>query len=214
MRIVLIEDDHGLGASLEEYLGVRGFTVEWFSDERLFDTGRAGYFDAMVLDLILKHGRGEDLLADLRGEGFRLPVLVLTAKTDLQDKKQCFELGADDYLTKPFEPLELVLRLKALLRRDGLTDRISIGDAEIDLDTGVIKKNEQEESLSAKAWEVLRLLIRHQGRLVPKEEILQAVWPDVTVGDDVIRHYIGEIRKVIPPESIVTYKARGYRLDI
>ncbi|MFO7818333.1 MAG: response regulator transcription factor [Desulfovibrionales bacterium] len=214
MRVLLIEDDPSLGASLEEYLRSRGFDIQWLADDREFNAESAAGFDVLVLDLILKHGRGEDLLRSLRSAGYKLPVLVLTAKADLGDKKLCFELGADDYLTKPFEPLELVLRIKALLRRDGRNEEVIIGDARIDLNAQIITRNGREEDLPAKAWELLKLLIRYRGELVPKNVMLQTVWPDVTVGDDVVRHYIGEIRKVIPPESIVTHKARGYRLDI
>ena len=214
MRVLLLEDDPSLGASLEEYLRSRGFDIQWLADDREFNAESAAGFDVLVLDLILKHGRGEDLLRSLRSAGYKLPVLVLTAKADLGDKKLCFELGADDYLTKPFEPLELVLRIKALLRRDGRNEEVIIGDARIDLNAQIITRNGREEDLPAKAWEVLKLLIRYRGELVPKNVMLQTVWPDVTVGDDVVRHYIGEIRKVIPPESIVTHKARGYRLDI
>src|SRR6056297_2310781 len=119
MRVLLIEDDPSLGASLEEYLGSRGFDIQWLADDRDFSPELAASFDILVLDLILKHGRGVDLLRGLRSGGYKLPVLILTAKADLGDKTLCFELGADDYLTKPFEPLELVLRIKALLRRDG-----------------------------------------------------------------------------------------------
>ncbi|MGM0609899.1 MAG: response regulator transcription factor [Thermodesulfobacteriota bacterium] len=214
MRVLLLEDDPSLGASLEEYLRSRGFDIQWLADDREFNAESAAGFDVLVLDLILKHGRGEDLLRSLRSAGYKLPVLVLTAKADLGDKKLCFELGADDYLTKPFEPLELVLRIKALLRRDGRNEEVIIGDARIDLNAQIITRNGREEDLPAKAWELLKLLIRYRGELVPKNVMLQTVWPDVTVGDDVVRHYIGEIRKVIPPESIVTHKARGYRLDI
>ncbi len=215
MKILLIEDDTALGASLEEYLASRGFQVQWIVDELKFETFQVQDFDVLVLDLILKHSRGEDLLKRLREEGYKVPVLILTAKSGLKDKQECFGLGADDYLTKPFEPLELDLRLKALLRRGAVTEqKVDIGSIRVDLQARKITRDGEEVNISAKTWDVLKLLIDRRGTLVTKEEILEEVWPDITVGDDVVRHYIGEIRKLVPPESIVTYKARGYRLDI
>lgn len=212
MRVLLMEDDPALGASLVEYLLAKGFIVHWLADDREFNKQDLSEFDVLVLDLILPHARGEDLLKELRKNGSAIPVLILTAKSELADKKVCFEGGADDYLSKPFEPLELVLRLRCLCKREGKNTCLAIGDVQIDLDAQLVFYQGKDIALSAKAWDLLVLLIENQDALVSKEQIFARVWPDVTVGEDVIRHYIGELRKRISAENIVTYKGRGYRL--
>lgn len=213
MKVLLIEDDPILGESLKEYLEEEGCEVRWIQDDREFyDPTVAEAYDVLVLDLILKYGSGEEILKNLRERGVDIPVLVLTAKRTLQDKEVCFNLGADDYITKPFEPKELILRLRALLRRKGTDNLVSIGDVEIDLGGKVIRKSGEEVHISKTAWELLTLLIRNRGRVVSTQTILNCIWEDKPVGTDVVRAYIKELRKVIPPEYIKTYKGVGYKL--
>ncbi len=213
MRVLLIEDDPILGESLKEYLEREGFEVKWIWDDReLEDPSYVLAFDAVVLDLILKFRSGEDILKEFREKGIDTPVLILTAKRSIDDKEVCFNLGADDYLTKPFEPKELVLRIKALVRRKGTPERITIGDVEIDLKGKVLRRGRSELKLSKTAWELLELLIRNRGRVVSTQVILNCIWGDKPVGDEIVRAYIKELRKVLPKESIETRKGIGYRL--
>jgi len=214
MRVLLIEDDSVLGESLTEFLSAKGCSVEWIRDERdLYDVEIANGFDVVVLDLILGVRSGEDILAEMRRRGVRTPVLVLTAKRSLSDKEVCFNLGADDYLTKPFEPEELVLRLKALVRRYHPEDKVVLGDVEIDIEGRTLVKGGREQSLSKTAWELLLLLLRNRGRVISTETILNCVWGDKPVGSDVVRAYIKELRKILPPDAIKTYKGVGYKLE-
>ena len=122
MKVLLIEDDSLLGQSLKEYLELKGIQVKWLTDggdvEVVLLTES---FDVIILDLILPHQRGEDILKKLRASGVDIPVLILTAKRSLADKEVCFDYGADDFLSKPFHPKELLLRLKALARRGRLS---------------------------------------------------------------------------------------------
>ncbi len=213
MKVLLIEDDPELGESLKEYLERSGFEVKWVQDDReLTDVSVVLGFDVVVLDLILKFSEGEEILESIRKGGIRTPVLVLTAKRTLRDKEVCFNLGADDYLTKPFEPKELILRLKAVTRRSTSDDITRIGDVEVNLSGRILKKEGKEIKLSKTAWELLSLLIKNRGKVVSTETILNCIWGDKPVGSDVVRAYIKEIRKVLPKDSIETHKGVGYRL--
>ncbi len=214
MRVLLIEDDPILGESVREFLELKGCEVEWVRDgDELPDVRVAEGFDAVVLDLILGPRSGEDILAEMRRQGVKTPVLVLTAKRTLTDKETCFNLGADDYLTKPFEPEELVLRLRALVRRYLPENRVVLGDVEIDPEGRSLRRGNEELKLSRTAWELLLLLLRNRGRVVTTETILNCIWGDKPVGSDVVRAYIKELRKVLPPETIKTYKGVGYKLE-
>ncbi len=214
MKVLLIEDDPILGESVREFLELKGCEVEWVRDgDELPDVRVAEGFDAVVLDLILGPRSGEDILAEMRRQGVKTPVLVLTAKRTLTDKETCFNLGADDYLTKPFEPEELVLRLRALVRRYLPENRVVLGDVEIDPEGRSLRRGNEELKLSRTAWELLLLLLRNRGRVVTTETILNCIWGDKPVGSDVVRAYIKELRKVLPPETIKTYKGVGYKLE-
>ena len=212
MKILLIEDDTLLGGGLKEYLEKFGCEVTWIEDERRLENVEiVASYDVLVLDLMLRYRSGEDILKEIREKGVDVPVLILTAKDSIKDKETCFNLGADDYLTKPFEPKELVLRIRSLVRRVR-GEKIKIGDTEVDLKGRVIRRGGEEFRLSKTAWDLLMLLIRNRGKVVPTETILNCVWGDKPVGSDVVRAYIKEIRKVLPEGSIETRKGVGYRL--
>lgn len=212
MKVLLVEDDRLLGQSLKEYLELNGLSVRWLTDGRnLEEVLLNEAFDVLILDLILPYTKGEELLRCLRAKGEDVPVLVLTAKGALEDKETCFDLGADDFLTKPFEPKELLLRIRALGRRRG-GRTVRIGDLRIDLDAEVIYRGDEPLRLSPRAWDLLMLLVRHRGEVVSKDRILNYVWGGAPVGDEIVRVYIKELRKILPPDSIETHKGRGYRL--
>ena len=212
MRVLLIEDDRLLGEGLKEFLERHGCEVNLITDEgELESVEKVALYDVLILDLILKYRSGEEILKEIRERGIDTPILILTAKGSIEDKETCFNLGADDYLTKPFEPRELLLRLKSLVRRVK-GDKVSVGDAEIDIKGMVIRRGGKEFRLSKTAWELLMLLLRNRGRVVRTETILSCVWGDKPVGSDVVRAYIKEIRKVLPEGCIETHKGVGYRL--
>lgn len=214
MKVLLIEDDRALGESLEEYLKLKKVDVLWIHDERRLSHILKVYsFDVIVLDLILNFSRGEELITYIRNQGLKIPILILTAKKDLSSKEECFLRGSDDYLTKPFEPKELLLRIHALSKRRQIECVIKINDTIINIDARTISKNNREIRLSKTAWDLLTLLVKKRGEIVDTETILNYVWAGKAVGDEIVRTYIKELRKILPPESITTYKGRGYKLN-
>ncbi len=211
-NILLIEDDPTLAESLIEFLELNAFSVNWLSDERKITDCSLNAFDLLILDLILKHTPGEQILEKIRARGLDIPVLIITAKQKIRDKETCFDFGADDYLTKPFDPRELIIRLKALLKRSPQNQNFCIGDLEFDLYTDRVHKAGEEINLTRRTRDLLKLLIKERGRLVGKQTIMDTVWSDAVVGDDVLRTYIKELRKILPRNSIETLKGQGYRL--
>ncbi len=214
MKVLLIEDDLTLGESLKDYLELNNIEVDWISDDRdLENIFSFDKYDVIILDLILKYSTGEQILQRLRNKGINVPVLILTAKSSLKDKEICFNYGADDYITKPFESKELLLRLKALNKRQHLGNIIKIGDLVVNLDAQTIYKNGKELKLSKKSWDLLNFLIKNRGNVVNTQRIINYVWGDKPVGDEIVRTYIKELRKILPSNSIETYKGRGYKLQ-
>ncbi len=209
-----MEDDRLLGESLKEYLESEGFWVDWIYDSReFFDLLEVSIYDAIVLDLMMPHISGEELLRKLREKGDTTPVLILTAKGRLEDKEKCFSLGADDYLTKPFEPKELLLRLKALYRRTVRQERLRLRNVEVDLRAGRVWVEGREIRLSKKEWLLFKHLVENRDRFVSTEELLNYVWGDEPVGDEVVRAHIKNLRRLLPEGFIISQKGRGYRVE-
>ncbi len=214
MKILLIEDDKNVGESIKEYLELNEIECLWIEDERELDSIISfSEFDVIVLDLILRYSKGENLLKSLRLKGIQIPILIITAKTSLNDKEVCFKYGADDYLTKPFEPKELLLRIKALSKRIHLPEKITIGNVEIDIENEKVFKNGNEIKLTKTQWNLLYYLLKNRGKVVSSENILNYVWQGKVVGDEIVRAYIKDLRKIFPEGTIETLKGRGYKLN-
>jgi DNA-binding response OmpR family regulator len=213
MKVLLVEDDRLLGESLTEYLQSEGFITDWVYDPReVMDLLEVSSYDVIVLDLMMPYIGGEELIKAIREKDKETPILVLTSKQRLEDKRTCFELGADDYLTKPFEMEELILRLKALYRRKNPQDVVVIDVVEVCFSKEMVKVGGEPLSLSKKDWLVLRFLVENRGRFVSHEEILNYVWGDEPVGEEVVRAHIKNLRKLLPEGFIKTMKGRGYRV--
>jgi DNA-binding response OmpR family regulator len=208
-----VEDDRLLGDSLTEYLQSEGFITDWVYDPReVMDLLEVSRYDVIVLDLMMPHIGGEELIKAIREKDKETPILVLTAKQRLEDKRTCFELGADDYLTKPFEMEELTLRLRALYRRKNPQDVVVIDEVEVCFSKEMVKVKGKPISLSKKDWLVLKFLVENRGRFVSHEEILNYVWGDEPVGEEVVRAHIKNLRRLLPEGFIKTMKGRGYRV--
>ena len=215
-NLLIIEDDEILAPALSAYLTRRDYHVTLLRDGGNIDGIDLNSCDLLILDLILPGISGEDILYRVKRGFPDLPVLILTAKYSISSKEECFNKGADDYLTKPFDLLELELRIKALLRRfsgNDKTDKIvTLGDIRADLEHKILEKNSSEIPLSRRSWDLLEFFLQNRGAIVEKSEIMKNVWKDTIVTDDSIRTYIKELRKILPTDAIRTYKGRGYRL--
>jgi two-component system alkaline phosphatase synthesis response regulator PhoP len=221
-RILLVEDEPGLVMTLSDLLGAEGYEVESATD------GLAGLskavkekFDLIVLDVMLPGKSGLEVCRELRQHGSEVAVIMLTAKTQLYDRVAGLKLGADDYLTKPFEPPELLARIEALLRRvkPDITSvsRFHFGNVEIDFERGEVRKGDAEVNLAAKELDLLRYLIDHRGNVVSRDELLEAVWEyQPGVSSRTIDVHVAWLRQKLEdtpqnPRHIHTVRGVGYR---
>ncbi len=222
-RILLVEDEPGLVVTLTDLLTAEGYAVESASDG-ITGLARAGAepFDLMVLDVMLPGKNGLDVCRELRREGKDLAILMLTAKTQLADRVVGLKLGADDYLTKPFEPPELLARIEALLRRvkkEKLTPvaRFEFGNVVADFEKAEVRKNGVVAPLAGKELELLRYLIDRRGRPVSRDELLEAVWEyQPGVSSRTVDVHVAWLRQKLEdmpqnPRHIQTVRGVGYR---
>ncbi|KRN27944.1 two-component response regulator [Lactobacillus selangorensis] len=221
-KVLIIEDNEALLDNL------KGFTTD-FADVTTALDGLTGElyakqdaYDAIVLDLMLPEINGFDLLKNLRASKIETPVLILTAKDTLQDKLHGFDLGADDYLTKPFHREEFIARLKALLQRNHAyhdDQKLAAGPIEIDLATHTITVNGQAVNFPGKEFDLLSYLIENQNTILTKEQIFNHLWGfDSQTNLNVIEVYISNVRKslkqVMDHDVIKTVRNVGYMLEV
>ncbi len=183
MRVLLIEDEEGLILTLTDRLRSEGFDVVSASEGKSgFELASSGTFDLIILDLMLPNKSGYDICRDLRQQGINAPILMLTAKGETIDKVLGLKLGADDYLTKPFEMMELLARVEALLRRspggaNGLSaSKLSFGDVIVDLKRAEVRKAGVSVELSAMEFKLLQFLMENRGVVHSRDHLLDEVW--------------------------------------
>jgi two-component system alkaline phosphatase synthesis response regulator PhoP len=222
-RILLIEDEPGLVLTLSDFLTLEGYTVESAQDGAVgLAKALNGKFDLIILDVMLPGKNGFEVCRELRQHGKDVAVLMLTAKTQLTDRVVGLKLGADDYVTKPFEPPELLARVEALLRRvkkEKLTPvlRFQFGNVDIDFQKGDVNKGGAPVSLASKELELLRYLIDHRGNVVSREELLEGVWEyQPGVSSRTIDVHVAWLRQKLEdnpqlPKYIQTVRGVGYR---
>ncbi|WP_092612608.1 response regulator transcription factor [Raineyella antarctica] len=220
MRVLMVEDDPSLSKLVSDGLRSEGFIVDVASNGRdgLW-MALEGSYDVAVIDIMLPALNGYDIVKGMRGRRVWTPVLMLTAKDGPYDQVDAFDLGADDYLTKPFDFVVLVARLRALIRR-GAPERptvLSVGDLSLDPASHRVWRGEVEIELTAKEFMLLEYLMRQRGQVVTKSQILDGVWDPAFAGDtNIIQVYVGYLRrKVDEPfgrHSIETVRGVGYRL--
>jgi len=217
VRILVVEDDKKVARALRE-----GLQAEHY-DVRVAPTGEEGFFlvnhevfDLVLLDLMLPRRDGVEVLTTLRKRGLQTPVLILTAKDTVDDRVQGLDLGADDYLVKPFAFPELVARIRALLRRGRMDQvlKLQLDDLEMDLLTRRVTRRGLTLDLTAKEFELLEYLLRHQGRVVSREMLARDVWQvaaRATPLDNVIDVSIARLRRKIddPLEKKLLHTLRG-----
>jgi two-component system alkaline phosphatase synthesis response regulator PhoP len=220
--ILLIEDEPGLVMTISDLLTAEGHGVESVSDG---DAGLAKAtqekFALIILDVMLPKKTGFEVCRQLRQAGIDTAILMLTAKTQIVDRVVGLKLGADDYLSKPFDPAELLARVEALLRRVNKENRVNVrsfhfGDVEVDFERAEVRKAGIPLALAAKELHLLRYLVNHRDRVVPREEILQQVWEyDSEVSSRTIDVHIAWLRQKLDnpqnPKFIQTVRGKGYR---
>jgi two-component system, OmpR family, response regulator len=218
MRILLIEDDELVADAVVRGLSLAGFTVDHAASA---ESGRAAlrteHFDLAVVDIGLPGADGLSLLGALRNEGTAMPVLMLTARDTLADKIRAFELGADDFLMKPFEQAELAARCRALIRRAGLTPSglVRLGGLTIDLNGHQLQVNGAVVELTRREWLVLESLAHNLGRIVTKDRLMQALagWEQDLTPNAVETHVSRLRSKLGSAAAIRAIRGLGYRLD-
>jgi two-component system OmpR family response regulator len=217
MRLLIVEDEDDLADVLSRLLRDAGFSCDIARDgeEGLSLALEPGY-DLVILDLMLPRLQGERVLAELRTRGRDLPVLVLTARDAVTDRVRLLDAGADDYLTKPFDPGELVSRCRALLRRSaGHASSVQpIGDIEIDMARRVVLRAGAVVQVTPREFRVLEYLALHRGRVVSRNELLTHLYSDTDeTASNVLDVYVASLRRKLGPALIHTRRGHGYIVD-
>jgi len=221
-RILVVEDEPSLALGLQEDLSIEGYEVEVARDgETALQRALAGSFDLIVLDVMLPKKDGFEVCRQLRRDGARVPILMLTAKTQESDKVLGLEIGADDYVTKPFSGRELRARIKALLRRTvgDVADIYRFGDVEVDFARCELRRGGQVVEVTPVEIKMLAAFVRRPGRVLTRDQILSDVWGRGTfVTDRVVDAHVVNLRRKIEPVAtepryLVSVRGIGYRFD-
>jgi len=221
-RILVVEDEPRLARGLQDDLSLEGFGVEVAGDgEAAVRRVREQRFDLIILDVMLPKKDGFEVCRELRREGVRTPIIMLTARTGESEKVLGLEVGADDYVTKPFSPRELRARIKAVLRRAGDEGPASyrFGDVEVDFGRCELRRGGVLIDATAMELKLLGAFVRHRGRTLSRARLLDEVWgPGTFVTDRVVDTHITNLRKKIEPEAgnprhLVSVRGMGYRFD-
>ena len=216
-RVVLVEDEPSVRGALERALSGEGFTVSSFSDFTDPAEILATAPDLAVLDVILPSGDGFELAQRIRTRK-DLPVIFLTARSSVQDRVAGFDLGADDYLVKPFAVEELLARVRAVLRRTGrLGATLDVGDVLVDEEAGLGSRRGQDLGLTSTELRLLAFLVRHRGAILSKSQLLTQVWGYDAYDPNIVEVHISALRRKLEvhgPRIIHTVHGLGYRLVV
>jgi len=222
MKILLIEDDVQIVSILKRSLGTKLWLVESALD------GEAGLkmvlrnnYDLIILDLSLPKKQGEEVIKEIRKRDLKTPIIILTVASTIITKRKLFDLGADDYLTKPFITTELIIRIQALTRRPEKIQKfnLKIGDIRFNSQKNIFYKNNQELYLTKKEHNLLLFFLKRKGEIISKGELLEYIWPYKTnPNSNSIETHIAILRKKIKNKDgsnlIHTFPGRGYKLSL
>lgn len=223
MRILIVEDEVRLAATLADLLRRQGYTADiCHNGVDGLDSAASGIYDLLVLDAMLPGMDGFSLLRRLRDDGSALPVLMLTARSDVSDRVRGLDCGADYYLTKPFEPTELLACIRSLLRRGGhqrSDDGLSFGDLHLEQGTFLLTCGERSVRLSRREYDLMELLMRSGKIIVTKEQLLLKVWGyDSEAEDNNVEVYVSFLRRKLShlhsQVRIRTIRLVGYCLEV
>jgi two-component system copper resistance phosphate regulon response regulator CusR len=220
MRILLIEDEPKVSALVKRGLTAERYAVDVTADGREgLEYTEAYPYDLILLDLMLPSLSGVEVLQRIRRNNQHVPILVLTARDSIDDKVKLFEIGADDYLTKPFAFAELVMRVKALLRRGPVnrSSTLRIGDLELDRLTQQVKRNGKRVELTAKEYSLLEYLMQNPDRVLSRNMIIEHVWDQsfdgiTNIVDVYVRHLRSKIEIGTDHKMIRTVRGTGYMI--
>lgn len=222
MRVLIVEDEVRLAEALGEIMKSQRYTVDIVNDgEDGFDYAMSDIYDVIVMDIMLPKMNGFDIVRKMREEKNNTPVIMLTARDDTSDKIKGLDCGADDYLTKPFVPGELLARVRAISRRQGevVLDEIKFQDISLSLSNYTLSCDGRSINLGPKEFDILKILMSNPGVIVPKEDILIKVWgTESDAEDNNVEVYISFLRKKLThlksAAQITTVRKIGYRLEV
>ena len=220
--ILIAEDEPAIALGLQEDLALEGYAVEVVSDgHAAVERARARPFNLILLDVMLPRKDGFQVCRELRRGGVATPIILLTARAQEAEKVLGLQLGADDYVTKPFSPLELRARIEAVLRRTqtpAASDTYQFGDVVLDLSRCELTRGGAPVDITPVEFKLLAAFVRHRGRVLTRAQLLDEVWGDVHTGDRVVDTHVANLRKKIEPEPaepkyLVSLRGLGYRFD-
>lgn len=220
--LLIVEDDQAILKGLEDNFSAEHFEVICESDgAKGYQAAKKGHYDAMILDVMLPSMNGMEMCKQLRADGVQTPILILTSKGTELDKVMGLEIGADDYMTKPFSIRELNARIKAILRRQAaIVNEImefQFGDVHLDFRKQEAKKGKKNINLSVKEFELLKYFIEHEGQVITRDQLLDDVWGyEATPTTRTIDNYILSLRKRLEtnpskPKHFLTIHTAGYK---
>ncbi len=220
MHILIAEDDERLAAALEKILKDNGYDIDVVHDgQEGLDYATVGQYDVIILDVMMPKMNGFEVTKEIRRAGVSTPVMLLTARDATADKIVGFDSGADDYMTKPFSPAELMAHLRALTRRQGEVqfERLRAGDLDLDLESYELTCGKKSIQLSFKEFSILKILMSNPGAVVSKETLIDKAWGiSSSAGDNNVEAYISFLRKKLShldsQSKIETIRRAGYRL--
>jgi two-component system OmpR family response regulator len=214
MNLLFVEDDLMIGESMADLLRAEGFVVEWVKDAASAEVALKKYsFDLMILDLSLPDRDGMDLLKSLRQRKINTPVIITTARDQLEHRIQGLNSGSDDYVVKPYEPDELVARIRAQIRRaSGLGDAVFTHQGlRVDTNTKQVTLNNQPVILSAREWAVLETLVSHPGMVFSRSQIEDKLYNSYEkINSNAVEVYIHGLRKKLGSDLVLNIRGLGY----
>jgi DNA-binding response OmpR family regulator len=219
VRILLVEDEDRIASFVVKGLAAEGHMVERaVGVMEAVEMAMSRDYDLVLLDLLLPDGHGREVLERVRGSKPDLPVLVLSALGEVDDKVDLLDLGADDYLTKPFSMRELSARIRASVRHGRAASTVlAVGELSLDTRTRVVTRGDRAADLPSREFSLLEYLMRHAGQVVTRQQLLDAVWGfDFETGSNVVDVYVGYLRRKLDapgsPSVIETVRGAGYRV--
>ena len=220
-NILVVEDDKNLRKLITTYLQRNKYnTYEATNGEEALNVLDQSYIDLIVSDIMMPKMDGYELIKSLREAKYDVPILIITAKSEIEDKKEGFLLGADDYIVKPFLPQELILRIYAVLRRSYKEDNplVVLDGCTVDFDRAEVYKGNEIFFLTAKEHMLLKTLARNEGKIITVDALCEALWGDNPFGyENSLNAHVRRVREKIEtdpsnPKSLITIKGLGYKL--